>query len=133
MSAHANHFTANPQQSPRDADRVASDQKPIAAPSQPPIDVYGNLTPQQTRAVAKAFILQMRGLNDDQARKYATLHPDHVLPAQLNEMHRLLSYNYPEALRDVMREPEAASILGGFAQTEHHRAAEDAEGQSPQA
>lgn len=133
MSAHTDRPDATPQQSPRDADRQREDLQSSAAPIESPIDVYGNLTPQETHTLARAFIQRMRGINDAEAQKYAHLDPDAVLPSQLHDMHRFLSYNHPEALREIMAEPQVKSILDGYAHAEHRRTTEEVEGQPPQA
>jgi hypothetical protein len=98
MSTNSDRLDATTQPPHRAGEHPPSDARPIETPSESPIAAYGNVTPERIHTVARAFIQRMRGLNDDQARKYAAMHPDQVLPAQLHEMHRYLSYNYPEAL-----------------------------------
>lgn len=120
MSTNSDRLDAGSQPDPS-ADRSMAERDAVEAPSTTPIDEYGNLTPEQTRTLAAAFIERMRGLNDDTARKYAALHPDQVLPSQLHEMHRYLSYNHPEVLREIMAEPQVASVLDGYAGTERER------------
>lgn len=121
MSTNSDRLHAGSRQPDRNADRSMAQRDAVEAPSTTPIDEYGNLTPEQKRTVAAAFIQRMRGLNDATARKYAALHPDQVLPAQLHEMHRYLSYNHPEVLREIMAEPQVASVLKGYSGTEHER------------
>ena len=132
MPAHIDRSDVTPQP-PRGEDGPTADSHPISAPSQSPIDVYGNLAPQETHTVARAFLHRMRGINDAEAQKYALLDPDAVLPSQLHDMHRYLSYNHPEALREILAEPQVKSILDGYAHVEHRRTAEDVERQTPQA
>lgn len=132
MSAHTDRSDAVPQRPARDTDRQREDLQSSAAPSQSPIDVYGNLTPQETHTLARAFIQRMRGINDAEAQKYTLLDPDAVLPSQLHDMHRYLSYNHPQALREIMAEPQVKSILDGYAHVEHRRTTEDVTGQPPQ-
>ena len=132
MSDHTDRPDVTRQQLPRDADHPREDLQSSAAPSESPINVYGNLTPQETHALAPAYIQRMRGINDAEAQKYASLDPNKVLPSQLHDMHRYLSYNHPQALREIMAEPRVKSALGDYAHVEHRRATEDAEGQ-PQA
>ncbi len=121
MSTNSDRLDATSRQPDLNADRSMAERDAIEAPSTTPIHEYGNLTPEQTHTVAAAYIQRMRGLNDDTARRYATLHPDQVLPAQLHEMHRYLSYNHPEVLREIMAEPQVAPVLGGYAGAEHER------------
>lgn len=133
MSAHADRLDVTPQRAPHDADRSREDLQSSAAPSESPIGVYGNLTPQQAHTLAREFIQHMRGINVAEAQKYTALDPNVALPAQLHDMHRYLSYKHPQALREVMAEPRVKAILDGFAHDEHRRTSEDVEGQSPQA
>ncbi len=121
MAYNSDRLDATSRQPDLNAGRSMAERDAIEAPSTTPIHEYGNLTPEQTHSLAAAFIQRMRGLKDGTARKYAALHPDKVLPSQLHEMHRYLSYNHPEVLREIMAEPQVASILDGYAGTEHER------------
>lgn len=133
MPSSNDRFDAGARQPDRNVDRSMAGRDATEAPSTTPIGEYGNLTPDQVHTVAAAYIQRMRGMNDDTARKYAALHPDQVLPSQLHEMHRYLSYNHPEVLREIMAEPQIASMLGGYADTEHQRtSAQVDQGSAPQ-
>jgi hypothetical protein len=88
-----------------------------------PTTAYTDLDPAQRATIAQAFIDRFSQYDDPGAREYARVDPHFVSPNQLVQMHQYAADMHPEALADVMRQPDIASALGGFAAheaQEHH-------------